>query len=99
MTVAFSTRKISIIIRRWRNLGYSHSTENFKNVCVMFQKIIEYLNTITRYPGRSFIKFERDESSLKFHFVYVLSAKFLGNPYYEPQAWFMILGNRNSKER
>ena len=36
------------------------SVENFENVCVMFQEIIGYLSTIKRYPGRIFIKFERD---------------------------------------
>ena len=38
-----------------------HSAENFKNIFVMFQEIMGYLNMIKRYPGRIFMKFERDE--------------------------------------
>ena len=53
-----------MIIRRWRNPGFSQSGENFENVCVMLQKIIEYLNTIKRYSGRIFIKFERNKGSI-----------------------------------
>ena len=55
-----------IIIRittRWRNLSFSHGTENFEKVCVMLQNIMEYLNTIKRHLGRIFMKFERDEDS------------------------------------
>ena len=52
---------VSIItIRRWRNPSFSQRSENFENICVMLQKIIEYLNTIKRYSGRIFKKFERD---------------------------------------
>ena len=53
-----------MIIRRWRNPGFSQSDENFENVCVMLQKIIEYLNTIKRYSDRIFIKFERNKGSI-----------------------------------
>ena len=51
--------------RRWRNQGFSQRSENFENVCVMLQKVIEYLNTIKRYSGRIFIKFDRDEGSFE----------------------------------
>ena len=54
-----------IIIRRWRNPGFSQRLENFENVSVMLQKIIEYLIAIKRYSGRIFIKFERDEGSFE----------------------------------
>ena len=48
--------------------GFSESAENFNNVCVMLQKIMEYLNTIKRYPGRIFVKFEKDEGSFEISF-------------------------------
>ena len=38
----------------------------------MLQKIMEYLNTIKRYSGRIFMKFERDEGSFEIHTVCVL---------------------------
>ena len=65
---------IRIIIRkRWRNLGFSQSAENFENIYVILQKTIEYLNTIKRYSGRLFIKFERNKGIvLKFHFLGIL---------------------------
>ena len=82
-----------MIIRRQRNLGYSQRSENFENLCVMLQIIIEQLSTIKRYSSRSFIKFERDEGSFEIA-VCVCSVsvftKFLDDPYYEPLAWFMI---------
>ena len=53
------------MIRRWRNPGFSQRSENFENVSVMLQKIIEYLIAIKRYSGRIFIKFERDEGSFE----------------------------------
>ena len=59
----------------------------------MLQKIIEYLNTIERYSGRIFIKFERDKGSFEIllcvHSIRVFT-KFSGDPYYEPLAWFMM---------
>ena len=48
--------------RRQRN---PQRSENFKNVCVMLQKIIEYLDTIKRYSGRIIIKFERNVGSFE----------------------------------
>ena len=51
------------IIRIWRIRVFLQRSENFENICVMFRKTIEYLNTIKRYSGRIFIKFERDEGS------------------------------------
>ena len=58
-------------IRRWRNLDFSQRSENFENICVMLQIIIEYLNTIKRYSGRIFVKFERDDGSFEIHSVCV----------------------------
>ena len=40
------------------------------------------------------MKFERDEGSFEISLLCVLlgfSLKFLGDPYYEPLAWFMII--------
>ena len=53
---------------------FSQRSENFEKVCVMLQKIIEYLNTNKGYSNKIFIKFEKDEGYmvLKFHFVYIL---------------------------
>ena len=59
----------------------------------MLQKIIEYLNTIKRHPGRIFIKFERDKGSFEISFCVHsvrIFTKFSGDSYYEPVAWFMI---------
>ena len=47
------------------NSGFSQRSENFENVCVTVQKLIEYLNTVERYSGRIFIKFKRDEGSFE----------------------------------
>ena len=53
----------------------------------MLHKIIEYLNTIKRYSGRIFIKFERDEGGFEISLC-VGSIRVFGNfsddPYYEP---------------
>ena len=85
---------ITIIIRRWRNPGFLQRSENFENICVILQIIIECLNTIKRYSGRIFINFERDkgsfEISLCVHSIRVFT-KFSGDPCYEPLAWFMII--------
>ena len=35
---------------------------------LMLQKIMEYLNTIKRHPGRIFMKFEKDEGSFEISF-------------------------------
>ena len=90
---------ITIIIRRiwrWRNPSFSQRSENFKNVCAMFQKIIEYLTTIKRYSGRIFITFERDDGSFEI-LLCVRSirvfTKFSGDPYYKSLVWFMIHDN------
>ena len=61
--------------------------------CVMLQKIMEYLNTTKRHPGKIFMKFQRDEGNCVILFCVCSSrvfTKFLGDPYYEPLAWFMI---------
>ena len=93
MVFKYKENTLILVIRRWRNPGFSLKPENFDNVCVMLQKTMEYLNTIKRYSGRLFIKFERDESSFENSF-YVCSirifTKFLGDPYYEPLVWFMM---------
>ena len=60
----------------------------------MLQIIIEQLNTIERYSGRIFIKFERDEGSFETSLCVCsvrVFTKFSGDPYYEPLAWFMML--------
>ena len=44
------------------------SAEIFENVGVVFQDTMAYLHTIKRLPGRIFIKFERDEGSVKLSF-------------------------------
>ena len=73
MTVAFSNKNSSyIVIRRWRNLSLLQSAENFENVCVMLQKIIEYLTAIKIYSVRIVIKFERDEGSFEIPFLCIL---------------------------
>ena len=41
------------------------SAEIYENVGVVFQDTMAYLHTIKRLPGRIFIKFERDEGSVK----------------------------------
>ena len=59
----------------------------------MLQIIIEWLNTIKRYSDRIFIKFERDGGSFEISLCVCsirVFAKFSGDPYYEPLAWFMI---------
>ena len=43
----------------------SDSVKIFGNISVMLKKIREYLNTIKRYFGRVFIKFERVEGSFE----------------------------------
>ena len=62
----------------------------------MLQKTKECLNTIKRYLGRIFMKFERDECSLEISFC-VRSIRiftlFSGDSYYEQLALFMITGN------
>ena len=63
-------------IRRWRNPGFSQRSN--ENVYVMLQKVVECLNTIKRYSGRIFIKFERNESSFVILGVFT---KFSGDPY------------------
>ena len=93
----FQTRIISSIIRRWRNLGFSPSVENFESIWemlfestwVMLQKIKECINAIKRYPGRIFKKFETVESSFEILFCVHLITKLSGDPYYEPLVWFM----------
>ena len=45
--------------------GFSQRSENFENICVMLQIIIEWLNIIKSYSGRIFIKFERDKGSFE----------------------------------
>ena len=89
---------IRIIIRkRWRNLGFSQSAENFENIYVILQKTIEYLNTIKRYSGRLFIKFERNKGSFEISFSWrsiKIFTNFLVDLYYEPLAWFMITGRK-----
>ena len=68
----------------------------WKHVCVVFQNK-EYLNTIKRYPGRSFIKFERNESSFEISFCVRsirIFTKFPDDPYYEPPAWLTIILRR-----
>ena len=64
----------------------------------MLQIVIEWLNTIKRYSGKISIKFERDEGSFEILLcVYSIRvfAKFSGDPYYEPLAWFMIIVEEN----
>ena len=59
----------------------------------MLQIIIEWLNTIKRYSGRIFVKFERDEGSFEISLCVCSTrvfVKFSGDPYYEPLACFMI---------
>ena len=59
----------------------------------MLQIIIEYLNTIKRYSGQTFIKFERDKDCYKISFCVHsirIFTKFSGDPYYEPLAWFIM---------
>ena len=75
------------------NSGFSQRSENFENVCVTVQKLIEYLNTVERYSGRIFIKFKRDEGSFEISLCLCsirVFIKFSGDPYYEPLAWFMV---------
>ena len=43
--------------------------------CVMLQKIMEYLNTIKRHPGRISMKFEKDEGSFEISFCVCSIAK------------------------
>ena len=43
---AVQTRIISIIMIRWRNLGFWWSAENFENVWVMLQKIKQSKDTL-----------------------------------------------------
>ena len=68
------------------NKNNKYNNKNFENMCAMLQKIMEYLAQSKRYPGRIFIKFERNESSFEILF-YVCSirifTKFLVDPYYE----------------
>ena len=59
----------------------------------MLQKIKEYLNTIKRYSGRVFIKFERDKGSFEISLSVCsirIFTNFSGDPHYEPLACFMI---------
>ena len=73
-------------IRRWRNLDFSQRSENFENIYVMLQIIIECLNTIKRYSGRIFIKFERDDGSFEISLCVCSITKLSGDPYNEPLA-------------
>ena len=53
------------MIKRWRNPGFSQSVKIFESVSVVLQKIKGILNTIKRYSGRVFMKFERVEGSFE----------------------------------
>ena len=59
----------------------------------MLKKIMEYLNTTKRYPGKIFMKFEEDERSCEISFCVCsirVFTKFSDDSYSEPLAWFMI---------
>ena len=70
LTVVFLNKNIisitRIIIRRWRNPGFSVS-KFLETLQQCLRKSREYLNTIKRYFGRVFIKFERVEGSFENH--------------------------------
>ena len=57
--------------------GYSLSTENYENVCVMFQEITISLDKIKGHSSRNFIESERHEGSSKISFYKLSIGKIL----------------------
>ena len=94
--LGYEVHRLIIIRRRWINSGFSQRAQNFENVYVMLQKIIEVLTHNQKILWQDFIKFVKDKGSYEVSFCVLpirIFTKFSDDPYYEPLPWFLITNN------